>query len=276
MSAQGRGEIRRLLATHELRPRKHLGQHFLADPNIVDRIVDVAGVDASSQVVEIGAGTGTLTRSLAATGATVVAYEIDENLRPVLEDSLAGVDVELRFADAMKVDLDADLPPGDWIMVANLPYGVGTPLLLEALASAPRITRFVVMVTRFVVMVQREVADRLSADPGSRTYGLATVMASLYGSVRFAFAVSPTVFVPAPDVDSAVIVVERNVADPMAAAAVRIAAAAFNQRRKMIRGSLRAVLDDPIAVLSAAGIEATLRAEDLSPGDYLSLARAAS
>jgi 16S rRNA (adenine1518-N6/adenine1519-N6)-dimethyltransferase len=269
MSAQGRGEIRRLLATHELRPRKHLGQHFLADPNIVDRIVDVAGIDASSQVVEIGAGTGTLTRSLAATGATVVAYEIDENLRPVLEDSLAGVDVELRFADAMKVDLDADLPPGDWIMVANLPYGVGTPLLLEALASAPRITRF-------VVMVQREVADRLSADPGSRTYGLATVVASLYGSVRFAFAVSPTVFVPAPDVDSAVIVVERNVADPMAAAAVRIAAAAFNQRRKMIRGSLRAVLDDPIAVLSAAGIEATLRAEDLSPGDYLSLARAAS
>ncbi len=269
MTAQGRGEIRRLLAAHGLRPRKRLGQHFLADPNVVDRIVRTAAIGSEDQVVEIGAGTGTLTRALAATGARVVAYEIDEGLRPVLESVLEGTDVELRIADAVRVDLAHALGPGEWTMVANLPYGVGTTLLLDALQHAPRIVRF-------VVMVQREVAERLASAPGSRTYGLATVVAALHGTVDYAFTVAPTVFVPPPEVESAVIVVDRIAADPAAAEACRIAAAAFNQRRKMIRGSLRAVFEDPVAVLDAAGIEPTVRAEDLAPSDYLELARAAA
>ncbi|NIS31349.1 MAG: ribosomal RNA small subunit methyltransferase A [Actinobacteria bacterium] len=252
-----------------MRPRKHLGQHFLADPNIVARIVDLAGVGVGSNVVEVGAGTGTLTRALAATGATVVSFEIDESLAPVLDEALEGSGVDLRFADVMDVDLDETLPPGEWTMVANLPYGVGTPLLLDTLAAVPR-------VTRFVVMVQREVADRLSAEPGSKTYGLATVVAALHGRVRFGFSVGPSVFVPPPDVESAVIIVERVVPDPLAPEASRIAAAAFNQRRKMVRRSLRAVFDQPIAVLKAAGIDETWRAEDLSPEDYLRLAKASS
>lgn len=269
MTGQGRGEIRRLLTEHDLRPRKHLGQHFLADPNIVDRIVEIAGVDAESNVVEIGTGTGTLTRALAATGASVVTYEVDEALRPLLAESLEGLDIDLRFGDAMKVDFASELPPGEWTMVANLPYGVGTPLLLDALVAAPNITRF-------VVMVQREVADRLAAEPGNRQYGVATVVASLYGRVRLAMTIGPSVFVPPPAVDSAVVVVDRIVADPDAGEAARIAAAAFNQRRKMVRGSLRSVFADPIRVLESAGIEPTLRAEDLTTEDYLALARAAA
>lgn len=267
MTAQGRGEIRRLLTAHGLRPRKRLGQHFLADPNVVDRIVRTAAVGPDHQVVEIGAGTGTLTRALAATGARVVAYEIDEGLRPILEDVLDGADVELRFGDAVRVDLEKELGPGEWTMVANLPYGVGTTLLLDALQQAPRIVRF-------VVMVQREVAERLAAAPGSKTYGLATVVAALHGTVDYAFTVAPTVFVPPPEVESAVIVVERIEADAGAAEACRIAAAAFNQRRKMVRRSLQSVFEEPIAVLDAAGIDPTVRAEDLSPADYLKLAGA--
>ena len=268
MSGQGRSEIRRLLDAHGIRPRKHLGQHFLADPNVIDRIVELAGVTGGSQVVEIGAGTGALTRALADTGATVVSYEVDLALRPVLKDVFGSSDIDLRFGDAMKADFDADLAPGEWIMVANLPYGVGTPLLLDTLRNVPR-------VIRFVVMVQREVADRLSASPGSRTYGLATVVAGLYGTVRFGFSVGPRVFLPSPDVESAVIVVNRIQAHPLAAEAARLAAAGFNQRRKMLRRSLAVVLDDPASVLGAAGIAETARAEELSPGDFVALAEAA-
>ena len=268
MSAQGRGEIRRLLDAHGLRPRKRLGQHFLADPNVVDRIVRTAAVGPGSQVVEIGAGTGTLTKALAATGAHVVAYEIDEGLRPLLESVLDGTGVEVHFADAARTDLGTALGPGEWVMVANLPYGVGTTLLLDALQAAPRIVRF-------VVMVQREVAERLAAAPGSRRYGLASVVAALHGRVEYAFTVAPSVFVPPPEVESAVIAVSRIEAAAGAAAATRIAAAAFNQRRKMVRRSLQAVFDDPIPVLGAAGIDPTVRAEDLAPEDYLRLAEVA-
>lgn len=269
MTAQGRGEIRRLLAAHGLRPRKRLGQHFLADPNVVDRIVRTAGVRQGSRVLEIGAGTGTLTRALAAAGAEVISFEIDEGLRPVLEEVLAGTSVDLRFADAARVDLAEALGAGPWTMVANLPYGVGTTLLLDALQQVP-------VIDRFVVMVQREVAERLAAEPGSKTYGAATVVVALHADIDYAFTVAPSVFFPAPEVDSAVIVVDRVVPSPHAAAACRIASAAFTHRRKMLRRSLQTVFADPIAVLDAAAIEPTLRAEDLSPADYIRLAEVAA
>jgi len=262
----GRSETRALLERHGVRLRSSLGQHFLAEPNIVRRIVEIAGLGPERQVVEIGAGAGTLTRALAGTGARVIAYEIDEALRPVL-DEMVGEAAEIRFEDASDVDFDAALPPGEWALVANLPYNVGTPILLRMLRVVPR-------VTRFVVMLQREAIDRLAAAPGSKAYGIPSVVVALHGRIEVALRVPPHLFVPRPKVESAVAVIDRTPADPVAERAIEIAAGAFGQRRKMVRTSLRGVLPDPQAALTAAGIDPTFRAEDLSPADYLRLATA--
>ena len=265
---QGRKEIRDLLARHGVSPRKRLGQHFLTDPNIVRKIVAAARVGPGDRVLEIGAGTGTLTRALAGTGARVVAYEVDPGLAPVLQEATAGCPgVELRFRDATREAFAESLDGPDWVLAANLPYNVGTPLLLDLLQHVPRIVRF-------VVMVQREVADRLLAPPGSRTYGLPSVVAALYAIPGERFPVARRVFIPPPDVDSAVIVLDRRPPADGAERAVELAAAAFGQRRKMLRGSLAAGLADPVAVLEAAGIAPTARAEELAPEDYLRLAEA--
>lgn len=264
---QGRSAIRRLLDRHGHRPNKSLGQHFLADPNLVERIVRTAGVGPGDSVVEVGAGTGTLTRGLAATGARVVAYEVDRHLEPLLREALRDVDVELRFADVTKEDFTATLDGRGWVLVANLPYNVGTPLLLDILRSAPNLERF-------VVMVQREVAARIAAEPGSRSYGLPSVIVGLRAELVGWFPVGRDVFIPPPDVDSAVVELRRIEASALANTAERIAAAAFGQRRKMLRRSLTSVADDPVALLAAAGIDPTRRAEELEPSDYLRLAEA--
>ena len=263
---QSRSDIRGLLEKHGIRPRKRLGQNFLADPNIAERIVRTAAVGRGDLVVEIGAGTGTLTLGLAATGARIVGYEVDERLRPLLVEALDGLDnVEIRFGDALESDLSVSLDGGPWTMVANLPYNVGTPLLIELVRRAPAIHRF-------VVMVQKEVADRLVARPGSKAYGLPSVSIALRADARRAFNVGPQVFIPRPDVDSSVVVVERKPVPAPARRAEELAAAAFNQRRKMLRRSLATVLADPTHPLEEAGIEPEARAEDLTSGDYLRLA----
>jgi 16S rRNA (adenine1518-N6/adenine1519-N6)-dimethyltransferase len=266
VTAQTRSEIAGLLARHGLAPSKRLGQHFLADANITRRIVELSGVGPGAQVVEVGAGTGTLTRALASTGARVIAYEVDPGLVPVLEEVTAGLPVEIRSMDVMEVDLSAELEAGRWVMVANLPYNVGTPLLMDALRRVPQ-------VERFVVMVQREVAERLVARPGTKEYGLPSVIVGIHATSGLAFRVPAQVFYPAPRVESAVAVLDRVPAPSEAEHAIGIAAAAFNQRRKMLRGSLAAILDDPVGTLEAAGIDPTMRAEDLSPSDFLALAR---
>jgi 16S rRNA (adenine1518-N6/adenine1519-N6)-dimethyltransferase len=266
MTAQSRSEITGLLREHGLAPSRRLGQHFLADPNITRKIVGLAAVGPGEQVVEVGAGTGSLTRALAATGAHVVAYEIDAGLLPVLEDVTRGLGVELRFLDVTTADLAVDLRGGRWTMVANLPYNVGTPLLLDAL-------RRVEQIERFVVMVQREVAERLVAEPGGGLYGIPSVVAGIHARSRLAFRVPPQVFYPPPKVESAVVVLDRAPAPEGAERAIEIAGVAFNQRRKMLRRSLAAVFEGPVSVLEAAGIDPTARAEDLSPADYLRLAR---
>ncbi len=271
MSAEdplGRAATVRLLAAHGVRPRKELGQHFLADPNLVRKIVLAAEVWPGDRVLEIGAGAGTLTRGLAATGATVLAYEVDPRLRPVLEEALQEVPgVEVRYADAATID-PAELAGEEWVVVANLPYHVGTSLLLRLLREAPN-------VSRFVVMLQREAAERLAAAPGSRTYGLPSVVVQLHGTVKVAFTVPPGVFIPPPKVESAVAVIHRRPAHPLAEQAIALAAVAFGQRRKMLRRSLARVLADPAAVLADAGLDPTRRAEDLRPEDYLRLAEVA-
>lgn len=261
----GRAATARLLARHGVHPQKALGQHFLVDPNIVRKIVEVAGVAAGDRVVEVGAGVGTLTRALAAAGARVVAFEVDERLRPILEEVLEGYAVELRFADAAAIDLAAELGPERWTMVANLPYHVGTPILLDLLRRAPA-------VGRFVVMLQREAVRRLAAGPGSRVYGLPSVVVGLHGRVSEAFRVPASVFLPPPQVESAVAVIDRRPPPPRAERAISLAAAGFGQRRKMLRSSLRQVLRDPDGALRSAGIDPRRRAEELSPIDYLRLA----
>lgn len=267
MSAQTRSEIADLLSRHGLAPTRHLGQHFLADANITRKIVALAELDGDSKVVEIGAGTGTLTRALAATGARVVAYEIDHGLRPVLEEVTAGFEVDLRFADVTRVEFGSELEGEGWAMVANLPYNVGTPVVLESIRSAHNIDRF-------VVMVQKEVALRFAAQRGDADYGLPSVVAGIYTDARVAFTVPPQVFLPPPRVESAVVVMRRRAAPERAERAVELARAGFGQRRKMLRRSLAKVLKDPVDALVAAGIDPTDRAEDLTPGDYLRLAGA--
>jgi 16S rRNA (adenine1518-N6/adenine1519-N6)-dimethyltransferase len=265
--AQTRSEIVELLERHGVTPIRRLGQHFLADANITRKIVEVAGVGTGSRVVEIGAGTGTLTRALAATGADVVAYEVDNGMRPVLDEVTAGLVVELRFADVTEVDFASALEGDGWSMVANLPYNVGTPVVLDALQHASNIARF-------VVMVQREVADRFVAGVSESAYGLPSVIARIHSSARRAFTVPPQVFFPTPRVESAVVVMDRIEAPPGAARAIDLARAGFGQRRKMLRRSLADVLTDPAVCLEASGISATSRAEDLSPEDWLRLAAA--
>lgn len=265
MTAQTRSEIAALLERHGLAPIHRLGQHFLADANITRKIVSIAQVGSGSKVVEVGAGTGTLTRALADQGAHVVAYEVDGGLRPLLEEVTRGLDVDLRFADVMEVDFGSALEGHDWAMVANLPYNVGTPVIMEAMRSAPNIDRF-------VVMIQHEVARRFAARPGSADYGLPSVVAGIYTDAAVAFTVSPQVFYPPPRVDSAVVVMKRKPAPYGAERAVELARAGFGQRRKMLRRSLAEVVDDPVATLSAAGIDPTSRAENLSPDDFLRLA----
>jgi len=265
MKAQTRSEIAALLKRHGVAPIQRLGQHFLADANITRKIVDLADVGAGSSVVEIGAGTGTLTRALAATGARVVAYEIDSGLRPVLAEVTGGLDVELRFEDVTRVDFSSALDGDEWILVANLPYNVGTPVVLEALQGAPNIVRF-------VVMVQLEVADRLTATVSDRSYGLPSVVAGLHSRARRAFTVPPQVFYPPPRVESAVVVMDRTEAPEGAARAIELARAGFGQRRKMLRRSLADVLSDSVTVLESADVPPTSRAEDLAPDEWLRLA----
>ena len=262
----GRAETLSLLDRHGIRLRKELGQHFLVEPNVVRRIVEIAGVKPGSQVVEIGAGAGTLTRGLVAAGARVIAFEIDEALRPVLEETV-GETAEVWFMDAAQVDFEALLPHGEWTVVANLPYNVGTPIVLDLLRKVPR-------VNRFVVMLQREAVDRLAASPGTKVYGLPSVIIGLHSRVQVVMSVAAHLFVPVPQVESAVAVIERTPADPSAERAILLAAAAFGQRRKMIRSALRAVLDDPGRVITNAGLSPTDRAEDLASSDWLRLAGA--
>lgn len=266
MRPQTRSEISSLLSEHGLSPVHRLGQHFLADANITRKIVAVAGIESGDKVVEVGAGTGTLTVALANAGASVVAYEIDSRLSPILEETTRGLDVEIRFEDITKVDLDAALVGDGWKMVANLPYNVGTPLVLDSIRHLPRIRSF-------VVMVQREVAERFAATPGGKDYGLPSVVAQIYTQPVVQFRVPTQVFLPPPRVESAVITMSRISAPEFAEEAIELAGIAFRQRRKMIRGSLSSVLADPVAQLVSAGLDPTVRAEDLTPQQYLDLAR---
>jgi 16S rRNA (adenine1518-N6/adenine1519-N6)-dimethyltransferase len=266
---QGKAVLRGLLDEYGLRPNQAYGQNFLVDPNVIQRIVRLAAVGPNSNIVEIGGGTGTLTAALAATGARVVVYEIDAGLVRVLHHTVGDLpNVEIRHSDASSANLDRDLDSGSWSMVSNLPYNVGTGIVLDALRGAPD-------VGRFVLLVQREVAERLLAGPGSRAYGIPSVVASLYAHGSIAFSVAPTVFYPAPSVASAVIELDRHPAPEVAERAIEIASGAFGQRRKMLRRSLAGVIPEASATLERCGVDPTARAEDLTPEAFVAIAHEA-
>ncbi len=264
-------DVRRLLTEHGLRPSRALGQNFVADPNTVRRIVRLADVGPGSHVVEIGAGLGSLTLALAETGASVTALEVDRHLLPVLREAVAGCPaVTVVAADALRVDfaelLGADL---SWSLVANLPYNVATPLVVRVLEEVPQ-------VERLHVMVQREVGERLAAGPGDPAYGAPSVKVAYWARARVAGRVPPTVFVPRPSVESALVRMERRsepAVDPGIVPYERlfsVVGAGFGQRRKMLRRSLAGVVAPE--AFAAAGIPPQARAEELGIEDWGRLA----
>lgn len=264
MTVQSRRQVKALLELHGLSPNKHLGQHFLADPNITRKIVSLAGVEPGDPVVEIGPGTGTLTAALEEAGAAVTAIEVDEALLPILQEVTAA---RIIVADASDIDLGTVVDDRRWTLVSNLPYNVGTSIVLDALRHTPQIARM-------VVMVQMEVAERFVASAGSKTYGLPSVVVGLHGVADLAFRVPPQVFVPPPRVGSAVVVIDRRPGHPLSERAIEIAAAAFGQRRKMLRRSLSAVFADAESTVARAGLDPTDRPEQLDPTDFIRLAEA--
>jgi 16S rRNA (adenine1518-N6/adenine1519-N6)-dimethyltransferase len=248
-----------------------LGQNFLADPNLLDAILRDAALDPEDVVLEVGAGEGVLTERLARVAAHVHAVELDRGLEGALAPLAARPEVELHWGDAMRIELAA-LDPAPTAVVANLPYSVATPLLLRTIAELPG-------VRRWTVMVQREIADRLRADPGSRTYGSPSVLVQLACEVRLLRAVDPAVFRPRPRVDSAILGLRRTgpAADPATREVVR---AAFAHRRKSLPRSLEHTRPGSLAPARAAlaelGLPEDARAESLSPSQFAALARSLS
>ena len=200
-----RPAVRELLTTRGLAPRRELGQNFVVDPNTVRRIAHLAAVGPGDRVVEVGAGLGSLTLALAETGAAVTAVEIDTGLAAALRDVVRGVaGVTVVEGDAMALDWPQLL--GDatgWVLVANLPYNVATPLVADLLDGVPQIARF-------LVMVQREVGERLVAVPGSGAYGAISVKVAFWAHARRAGAVPASVFMPRPNVESVLVEIVRR------------------------------------------------------------------
>ena len=257
----------RLLQAHGLRPDTDLGQHFLLDENLCDLAVRQGRVEPDDVVLEVGAGVGTLTVAIARAARHVHSIEIDERLRPVLADALSGCDnVTVHWADVLRFELEA-LDPPPTRMVANLPYAIATPIVLESLWRLPHIAVW-------LVMVQREVADRWIASPGTASYGGPSVLLQLATQSFFLRGVSPQVFMPRPHVESALVGLERI--GPGPSPAVRsFVHAAFAQRRKTLVNALGAAGADRTAVAAALerhGLKPAARAQELAADVFPRLA----
>ncbi|MBN9607647.1 MAG: 16S rRNA (adenine(1518)-N(6)/adenine(1519)-N(6))-dimethyltransferase RsmA [Actinomycetales bacterium] len=270
----GAAEIRDLAERLDLQPTKKLGQNFVVDGNTVRRIVRAAGVAEGEHVLEVGPGLGSLTLGLLDAGARVTAVEIDARLAAQLPQTVAALDasaasrLEVVEADALRVEG----LPAVTRLVANLPYNVSVPVLLHLLATVPSLEGA-------LVMVQAEVGERIAAPPGSKVYGSPSAKAAWYGRWSLAGRISRQVFWPVPNVDSVLVRFERTEpAGPSSARAAVFALidAAFQQRRKMLRQSLSALLGGSAAAtaaLEAAGVPATARGEELGIADFVRIAR---
>ncbi len=265
---------RHLLDGRGIAPKKSLGQSFLHDPHTLEKIVALAELPPGATVLEIGPGTGNLTRALARAAGRVIAVEVDDRLIPLLQDTFADQPhVEIVHGDILTLDLAGKLGDTPYILVANLPYYITSAILRHVFERMPR-------PQRIVVTVQREVAERLVAAPGDMS--LLAVSVQFYGQPRIALRLSAGAFWPRPDVDSAVVridVHERPPVDvPDEALFFRVVRAGFGQKRKQLRNAISAGLGldkaAADALLQAAGIDPQRRAETLSLEEWAALARA--
>ena len=270
------GYIRDLLSRHGFAFSKKLGQNFLINPSVCPRMADAAvGGEEHVGVLEIGPGIGVLTRELAARAEYVCAVELDDRLPPVLAETLADCgNVEIIQGDAMKIDLDALIgrrPDLTWVVCANLPYYITSPLIMQLLESRLNIRSL-------TVMVQKEAADRLCAAPGTRACGAVSLAVQYYAAPQVLFGVSRGSFMPAPNVDSSVIRLDIRPTPPCTVKdeeqMFRLIRAAFGQRRKVLSNSLCGAGFDKervAAALNAAGISPTARAEQLTLAQFAAL-----
>ena len=269
---------REMLEAFGLATKHRLGQNFLIDNHVIERIMGLAELSGDERVLEVGPGIGTLTLALVREAPRVVSIEMDRELEPVLSaHAMAHEGFRFIMGDALKVPLTAieeALGGAPDVLVANLPYNVAATIILQFFETMPSLRRA-------VVMVQKEVADRIAARPGTKAYGAYTVKLSLFGEVTGRFEVPPRCFMPAPHVDSAVVRIDRlapgDASMVDATAVARVVDAAFAQRRKTIRNSMSSNGFDKVALdaaLEQAGIAPTVRAESLSREAYISLARA--
>jgi len=268
-----------LLADNGLAPQRSLGQNFVVDPNTVRKIARIADVRSGDIVLEIGAGLGSLTAALAETGAQVIAVEVDRGIVPVLREQMAGIaNVEVVEADAMTLNWHeflADInarhnrsADATFHLVANLPYNIATPLVADLLDGVPAIQSM-------LVMVQSEVGERLCAPAGTEAYGALSVKIAYWANAQIAGSVPPTVFLPRPKVDSALVKIVRHATLPLGDVApealFQLVRTGFAKRRKMLRSALAGVVTAEQFV--EADVEATLRAEQLDLAAWGRLAR---
>ena len=265
---------RHILKTFNLRASKRLGQNFLIDAGVVDGILNAAEISAGEEVLEIGPGIGTLTQGLLECGAFVTAVEVDKKLPAVLAQTLAGYEnFKLVQGDILKVDVEKLMPP-NFKVVANLPYYITTQILLTLIEKK-------LPITKIVTMVQREVAERMIAAPGSKTYGAMSVAVQFRANVRIAFDVSPESFLPRPEVTSSVVVCD--IKEPPFKLDeeffTKVVRASFGQRRKTLLNSLIGAgfnRDSVTKALTAAEILPSRRAETLSIEDFARLSNSLS
>lgn len=262
------------------RPKKGLGQNFLTDRNIINRIVEAVGISTSDHVLEVGPGRGALTRALAATGAKVLAVEVDRQLVPLLEREFAGSgNVEFVRADILNADLREILSTrfhGKWKVAANLPYNISSQVLIKFLNERA-------LFSRLVLMLQREVGERLIASPSSKEYGILTVFCGLHFDIHREFIVKPGAFYPVPKVDSIVLRFE-PLASPRADVGDEsffreVVRASFAQRRKTLWNCLKSAELAPdegvlLDVLEGCGIDPGRRGETLSLDEFAAMSRA--
>ena len=268
-----------IVRKHNIRAQKKYGQNFLTDEGVLDGIVEAAGVCGEDHVVEIGPGLGSLTKKLAEAASHVTAIEIDKKLIPILSETLAGCDnVEVIHADVLKVDLSAIAqkyaPEHSLKIVANLPYYITTPILMN-------LFRRNVPAQSITVMVQKEVADRMTAQPGSKDYGSLSVAVQYYSRPRIVEEVPPDSFIPHPKVTSSVVTMELYEELPVRAQNEdlfnTVVRAAFGQRRKTLVNALSSNAEVPFgkeqiaSCLDQLGFPPAIRGEKLSIGDFVSL-----
>ena len=264
-----RADASRQLDGAGLRAKRALGQNFVVDANTVRRIARLADIDGHGRVLEIGAGLGSLTLALAETASSVTAVEVDDQLIPLLHENVDTLpNVSVVHADAMKLNWNELLGDhNDWALVANLPYNVATPLVADVLDFVPQ-------VKRMLVMVQKEVAERFCATPSTEAFGALSVKVAFYGTARIVGLVPASVFLPRPNVESALVEIVRHpeILDTTVNAKelFSLVRMGFAKRRKMLRGSLAGRVTPE--QFEAANIAPTARAEELSIHDWLRLA----